>query len=98
MEKVEYSDRPERILYLPQPDGSAEVWLRNNIRQTEKTDGEMTWLIWEADEVMISTHLTQEEVEARFDEYFIEPEPTPTIEDLIEALNIMEDILLGGEL
>lgn len=98
MERVEYSEQPERILYLPQADGSAEVWLRNNIRQAHKTDGELEWDIWVAEEVMFRTHLTLEEVTAQFDSYFTIPDPQPTIEDLVEAMNILEDILLGGAL
>ena len=98
MERVEYSEQPERILYLPQADGSAEVWLRNNIRLVNRTDGELSWNIWVAEEVMFVTHLTLEEVTAQFDEYFVVPEPQPTIEDLVEAMNILEDILLGGAL
>jgi len=72
------------------------VWLRNNIQLVSRTDGELEWNVWTADEVMLVTHLTREEIEAQFDEYFVIPEPQPTIEDLVEALNIMEDILLGG--
>ncbi len=98
MERVEYSEQPERILYLPQADGSAEVWLRNNIRLVNRTDGELSWNIWVAEEVMFVTHLTLEEVTTQFDEYFVVPEPQPTIEDLVEAMNILEDILLGGAL
>ena len=72
------------------------MWLRNNIQLVGRTDGELEWNVWTADEVMLVTHLTREEIEAQFDEYFVIPEPQPTIEDLVEALNIMEDILLGG--
>ena len=98
MNKVEYSEQPDRILYIPQENGSTEVWLRKDIELVTHTDGELTWQIWEANEVQFNTYLSQSEVEAQFDSYFAEEEPQTTIEDLVEALNIMEDIILGGGL
>ena len=98
MNKVEYSEQPDRILYIPQEDESAEVWLRKDIELVTHKDGELTWQIWEANEVQFNTYLSQSEVEAQFDSYFAEEYPQTTIEDLVEALNIMEDIILGGGL
>ena len=83
---------PERVAFFPQRDGSAEVYLRRNIRQ--EPDGE-DGTIWAADEVFIRTRLSREEVEARFDNYF-EEEIETTIEDLAEAIEILTHIILEG--
>ena len=77
---------------MPQADGSAEVWLRRNIRQEEAEEGP----VWTADEVSFRTRLTQEEIIAQADSYFIE-EPETTIDDLIEALDILTGIVIGEE-
>ena len=72
---------------LSKDDGTAEVYLRRNIEQTEEG--------WQADEVFVETRLSQAEVEAQFDSYFME-EPEPTIGDLIEAVDILTQIVLEG--
>lgn len=87
MQKTYYSTEPEKILYLPQSDGTAEVYLRKNIEQTE--DG------WVADEVQIRTRLTELEILTQFDSYFVEEIET-TIEDLVEAIDILTGIVLEG--
>lgn len=92
MLKVYFTAEPDRILYMPQNDGTAEVWLRRNIRQEETEEG----LVWVADEVSFKTRLAREEVIAQADSYFIE-EPETTIEDLVEALDILTGIVIGEE-
>ena len=87
MQKTYFSTKPEKILYLPQSDGTAEVYLRKNIEQTE--DG------WEADEAQICTRLTEQEVLAQFESYFVEQIET-TIGDLVEAIDILTGIVLEG--
>lgn len=92
MQKVYFTAEPGQILYMPQADGSAEVWLRKNIN--EKTSAEGT--IWTADEVFFKTHLTEKEVIAQADKYFVE-EPETTINDIVEALDILTSIVIGEE-
>ena len=92
MEKAFFSTEPDQIQYMPQPDGSAEVWLRANIEQIEMEDG----TAWKADEVHFNTYLTQEEILAQADTYFTEPEPETTIADLVEAIDILTGIILEG--
>ena len=92
MQKAYFTAEPDRILYMPQADGSAEVWLRRNINQEEAKEG----TVWTADEVFFKTRLTEEEVIAQADKYFIE-EPETTIDDLVEALDILTSIVIGEE-
>ena len=92
MQKVYFTAEPDQILYMPQSDGTAEVWLRRNIRQEEAEEGP----VWIADEVSFRTRLAEEEVIAQADKYFIE-EPETTIEDLVEALDILTSIVIGEE-
>jgi len=54
---------------------------------TEESSG------YQADEVMFYTRLSQEEVLEQFDSYFIE-EPEPTISDLVEAIDILAEIVM----
>lgn len=90
MERVQFSGRPERILYMKNV-GKADVWLRKNI--TEVTTEEGT--LWEADEVYVSTYLSRKEIESQFDSYFEEEIPV-TVEDLAEAIDILTNIILEG--
>ena len=41
--------------------------------------------------------LSEEEVQARRDSYFQEPEEDVTVSDLVEALGILTNIVLGNE-
>lgn len=90
MNRVQFSEQPERILYMENK-GKADVWLRKNI--TEVTTEEGT--LWEADEVYVSTYLSSEEIAQQFDSYFEEEIPI-TVEDLAEALDILTNIILEG--
>ena len=77
---------------MPQTDGTAEVWLRRNIEPFETEEGSG----YKADEVHFRTMLTEEEVLAQADHYFYE-EPETTIDDLVEALDILSSIVIGEE-
>ena len=89
MQKARFTEEPEVIVRLPRPDGSAEVWLRSDIH--EVTDGEETY--WEADEVQFVSRLSEEEIMNQADMYFIE-EPEVTINDLVEAIDILADLVM----
>ena len=92
MQKSFYTEEPDPIQYLLQHDGSAEVWLRTNIEEIETEEG----TAWQADEVQFNTHLSQEEVLAQAGAYFAEEEPETTIDDLVEAIDILTGIILEG--
>ena len=55
--KVYYDSKPDAILYQPLPDGTANVYLRKNIEQAERStfnqDKEETQTVWTADEKQI---------------------------------------------
>lgn len=91
MTKTYFATEPDRISYLPQADGTAEVWLRRNIQEVESEDGPM----WEADEVQFFTRLSEEEVLSQEDKHFEEPIET-TLDDLVEAIDILTGIILEG--
>lgn len=84
---AQYDKQPQTILYMPLPDGRADVWLRRDIRQEDTDEGSKAWA---AEERYIRTGLTRAEVEARFDALFDAPEEEPetpkTPEERIEAL------------
>ena len=90
--KTFYSEEPDRIAYYPQKDGSAEVYLRQNIAQEPDGEG---GTVWTADEVFLRTHLSREDIEEQFETYFEENIET-TIEDLAEAIEILTGIILEG--
>ena len=92
MVKAYFTQEPGQVLYLSQADGMAEVWLRRNIESHETEEG----TVWSADEVQFNTMLTEEEVIERASIYFIE-EPETTIDDLVEALDILSSIVMGEE-
>ena len=80
---VHFSAEPKRIMYMPLPDGHADVWLRQNIRLTQTEDGPR----WEAEEVYMHTTETFDAVERNFDEYFAQAQAThPTDSERLDAL------------
>lgn len=79
------------MLYMQKPDGSADVWLRKNVEEIEYEGTVM----YQADEVYLSTRLSAAEIEKQFDSYFEEEIPV-TVEDLAEAIDILADIILEG--
>lgn len=75
--RVQYADKPDKIQYMPLPDGMADVWLRKNI---EKQTGEMDsaqYTYYEADEVYFRTNDTKAQIESDFEKYFEENLPKP---------------------
>lgn len=89
--KVYYSEQPDRIAYYPQENGTAEVYLRKNIKEEELEDS----IIWTADEVFLKTRLSEEEVEEQFDSYFVE-QIEATIDDLVDAIEVLANIIMEG--
>lgn len=85
------AQRPPEIDYRMQANGSAEVWLYNDVHEEINTDGNSDFV---ADGIFLETSLTQEEVEAQRDFYFEPVEPETTMADLVEAINILTDIIL----
>lgn len=64
MQIVTFDYEPSKIEYIPLPDGSADVWLRQNISRLADDEG------WSADEVYLRTTMAKEDVEANFDALF----------------------------
>ena len=79
METVQFATEPLRIQYMPLPDGSADVWLRRNVRQMDTDDG----MIWTADEIYVHTNKSRDDIARDFDNYFA---ITPTAADRLDAL------------
>ena len=88
------SERPNDIDYKKQVDGLAEVWVYRDVHEEQDAEGNREYV---ADGVFIRTMLSEEEVQARRDSYFQEPEEDVTVSDLVEALGILTDIVLGNE-
>lgn len=90
IERVSFGGQhPPTMDYKFQETGEAEVWLYDNIHQTEYGD-------WEADAVFIRTRLSPEEIQANAADYFVPEEPPVTLEDLRDAINILTEIVLEG--
>ena len=87
--------KPAAMQYHPLGDGTAEVWLRKNIRQTTveaETGGEEN-LEYTYEEVYFRTTATQAEIEGNQDSYWEtgqgwEPEVPLTPEQKIEKLQL----------
>lgn len=89
--KVYYDTEPEKILYQPLPDGTANVYLRKNIAQAERSifnqDQEEKQIVWTADEKNIQTELSKDDVEANFDQLFLTADfSDPTLEERVAVL------------
>lgn len=89
--KVYYDTEPAKILYQPLPDGTANVYLRKNITQAERStfnqDQEEKQTVWTADEKNIKTKLSKDDVEANFDQLFLTADfPVPTLEERVAVL------------
>lgn len=89
--KVYYDTEPEKILYQPLPDGTANVYLRKNITPAERStfneDKEEKQSVWTADEKNIKTELSKDDVEANFDQLFLTADfPAPTLEERVAVL------------
>lgn len=69
------SDQPlDRIFYVGYDDGTADVYLRDNIQSVEVKSEESTYEQWVADEVHIKTTLAYEEIEPNFDSLWVRAE------------------------
>lgn len=93
--KVYYDSKPDAILYQPLPDGTANVYLRKNIEQAERSmlneDKEKKMTVWTADEKNIQTELSKEDVEANFEQLFLTADfPEPALE---ERMAVLEDAI-----
>lgn len=61
-----FTQEPGKILYMPLPNGKADVWLRKDIAEVETEDSSG----WAAEEIYFRTTLTKDEVEADFETIF----------------------------
>ncbi|WP_165170723.1 hypothetical protein [Adlercreutzia sp. ZJ242] len=103
MERTYSSEPLERFTYHPQCDGTAVVYLHENIEKNvaDAPEGEDREF-WTADEAMTRTTLPFEDVEANFDALWVkaEKEATPfeerlsSVEELIDATMA---VVLGEE-
>ena len=95
MIRAQYSVQPKRISYMPLPNGLADIRLCINIRETEDSDGNA---YWECDENYFRADMTEKYVVQHFDELLDYvppvPEPEPTTEERIAALEKENTMLL----
>lgn len=100
--KVYYDTEPEKILYQPLPDGTANVYLRKNIAQAERStfnqDQEEKQIVWTADEKNIQTELSKDDVEANFDQLFLTADfSEPTLEERVTVLeSVIAEVTSNG--
>jgi hypothetical protein len=103
---VYYDSEPEKIKYEALPDGTANVYLRQNIKQVDHTqigtDGtETTAKVWTADEKNIQTTLTKEQVETQFNTLILDGDSTPTLTQRVaaleDAISALADMLTSTE-
>ncbi len=78
--KVDFMEKPQAILYMPLPSGEVDAFLRRNIRQETNEDGAETWT---AEEAQFRTSKTRDEIVKDFDSYF---DPQLTTEQQIAQL------------
>ena len=91
--QVYYDSEPTKIRYEKLPDGTANVYLRQNIKQvaalnprTSEDEAETTKMVWTADEKNLQTTMTEAEVEANFDTLVLDGDSAPSIGQRIAAL------------
>lgn len=100
--KVYYDSKPDAVLYQPLPDGTANVYLRKNIEQAERSmfnEGEEEkQTVWTADEKNIQTELSKDDVEANFDQLFLTADfSEPTLEERVSVLeSAMAEVTSNG--
>lgn len=85
-----YDTKPNKVAYEPQPDGTANVYIRQNIESYDETrqgPGQEAAAVkkWRAEEKNFVTTATKEYVEAHADELFYSKGDTPTIEERLAA-------------
>ena len=88
---VYYDEEPKKIKYESLPDGTANFYLRQNIKQVDQVqtsiDGTETAVkVWTADEKNIQTTLTEAQVEAQFDTLVLSGDSIPTLAQRVAAL------------
>ncbi len=97
MPRKTYSYDPiDNVVYCPLKDGSADVWLHDNIEAEEiepPADAESPepGMRYTADEVYFKTRHTREYVEEHFDALWVEAEKAE--QPITERLNEVEELL-----
>lgn len=103
---VYYDEEPKKIKYEALPNGTANVYLRQNITQSDQaqvdTDGKTTTAkVWTADEKNIKTTLTKEQVETQFNTLILDGDSTPTLTQRVaaleDAISALADMLTSTE-
>ena len=91
--QVYYDSEPTKIHYEKLRDGTANVYLRQNIKQvavlnprTSEDETEVTKMVWTAEEKNLQTTMTEAEVEANFDTLVLDGDSAPSIGQRIAAL------------
>lgn len=91
--QVYYDSEPTKIRYEKLPNGTANVYLRQNIKQvavlnprTNEDKAETTKMVWTAEEKNLQTTMTEAEVEANFDTLVLDGDSAPSIGQRIAAL------------
>lgn len=77
---VQFTKKPQKILFMQLPNGEADVFLHKNINRETGEDGAE---IWTAEEAQFRTSKTRDEVVRNFDNYFT---PQLTTEQQIAQL------------
>lgn len=83
----------ERVVFCPREDGSAEVWLHEDIRQQtiRPHDDAEGYDLYTADEVHFKTRHSREYVEENFDALWVAAEKST--QSVSERLNEVEDLV-----
>ena len=81
-------EKPPPYRFTPLKNGKNGVWVHRNIVEDE--DG------WSADAVYFETVLPEDEALREADRLFEPVEPMTTVDDLVEAINILTGLVLGG--
>ena len=104
MERIMSSSALLPVSYHPQDDGTAVVYLRENIEKDAKDNPDGTsYEFWTADEVHGVASLPESEVDAHFDELWVKfaNEGRPFSERIAYLESLVDDItgvvLEGGE-
>ena len=102
---VHYSQQPDNVI-ITEHAGKAVIELPINVAEVVKEYEGETITEWVAEKVYyirtVSTQGLKERVEADYDawlELASVPDPSSvTMEDLVDAINTLTDIILGGEI
>lgn len=94
--KTQFSQKPDKIQYMPLPDGGADVWLRKNIKKQMGSMDGVQYTYYEADEVYFRTNDSKAQIETNFDEFFngnLPKPPAPVVTDA-ERIAALEAAML----